>query len=343
MLGSWGKHLVTRNDNDNDKKRPFHFTGWLPNFLLFASFIVLISVCSFVLIEAFLDLHLTHLTVEDIMRQIWEHVETHESIQEGKPSPELKAYLERLGAQNKGVLDSNTISFLFQVFSIALISAGVVLLSRSQRNVRLAGRQARRARDLVAVAKTQAQTASNLVEAARDGTERAQALAENAEALIGDANEAAARAARRTKVYDNKITNLGPFFESRFYSFLLAGDMLSAYQMLSLLRATAGGKRKTQFMIAQARELLTDARNKLVEASRGDVGFDQREYDFLLDLATAAKDNLKKYKFNPVARRNVKDLILLLGEIIRLLDTSPFVERYKEQMAALAADSANTS
>ena len=108
----------------------------LSNILLILMFIVMMFVSSFTIIGAFRNLLDTNNKIENVLNDLYKDSKNNPLIQEGKLSPIYKAYIERLEYKSKGMLDSSTISFLFQIFSLALISAGVYLLSRSHRNLK---------------------------------------------------------------------------------------------------------------------------------------------------------------------------------------------------------------
>ena len=48
-----------------------------------------------------------------------------------------KSYLDQLEAKSSSTLDANTISFLFQLFTISLVGVGIYLLSESHKNLNL--------------------------------------------------------------------------------------------------------------------------------------------------------------------------------------------------------------
>ena len=55
-----------------------------------------------------------------------------------KIDPNQSVYLQQLKLRSRSMLDSNTISFLFQIFALALVSAGAYVLARAQKNLRKA-------------------------------------------------------------------------------------------------------------------------------------------------------------------------------------------------------------
>jgi uncharacterized protein (UPF0333 family) len=114
------------------------FMEGLGNLLLILMFIVIMVVNAYVLIAAFSNLQLTNYNIERTIMKIYNHLPKYSMKKKCELKTSHKANIERLQAQAKGTLDSSTISFLFQVFTLALISAGVYILKRSSSNVRAA-------------------------------------------------------------------------------------------------------------------------------------------------------------------------------------------------------------
>jgi len=109
--------------------------GKLGNHLLGFMLITVTVVGCLVIITAFLNLLYTNAKLGIILIKIEEHFQKNSVESDEKLTPLAESYLERLGAGSKGMLSSNVIAFLFQIFSIGLISAGIYILSKSQENV----------------------------------------------------------------------------------------------------------------------------------------------------------------------------------------------------------------
>ncbi len=107
----------------------------LGDILLFIMFLTVMIVSSLTVVAAFWNMRSSTEAVEIRMVEITKQLEEHPVSNNGAVPPELVAVIDRLGSQAAGVIDSSTMSFLFSVFCLALVSAGVYLLSRSQKNV----------------------------------------------------------------------------------------------------------------------------------------------------------------------------------------------------------------
>ncbi|MCP4213729.1 MAG: hypothetical protein GY765_03685 [bacterium] len=105
--------------------------------LLTILFVVMIFLFSLILVVSAINLVTTNQGVKETLLQIPVTLRNDALIKpDGTLSPKAKAYIDQLESKSKETLDSNTISFLFQVFALALVTVGVYLLSRSNENYR---------------------------------------------------------------------------------------------------------------------------------------------------------------------------------------------------------------
>ncbi len=117
----------------------------LGNALLIIMFIVIMVVGSLAILSAYSSLQLSNKLIDVTLTEISSHLENHKVPEGSELSPQLIAYREQIRSESKGLLDSSTISFLFQIFSLSLVSAGIYLLSRSRANLQNADRKSKAA------------------------------------------------------------------------------------------------------------------------------------------------------------------------------------------------------
>ncbi len=296
------------------------FTEFVFSLLLICSLVLVLVVGGFVLYDALLDLMETNSTVETIMEEMVTELKEQrgkedkeiEPKQRGKTYEELettlKTHVERIEAQSKGVIDSNTISFLFVVFSVGLLSGGVYLLRNSQINVDEAKKTAAKAASDAKAAKKAFQAA---LEKDRD--------------------------------YREKVRNLGSTLQSRLYCGVFCTHLLNTYQAVMQLVPPEDDSR-TQLLsgfVVRTREAVPLAHRILKEADKREAGMDEPEHTLLYDMATNARAKLRNFRqqnqelASPI---NVDDIILHLDQILAILNSSPWVERYEEQMKALLGE-----
>jgi hypothetical protein len=122
---------------DGKGNKEFISLGKLGHGVVVFMLVIIIALCIYILIEALTGVKETYRNVEEVIKQIPLASKNELLFNEnGILKPSAKAYLTQLESRSRCTLDSGTISFLFQVFAIALVSAGVYLLSRSYENFR---------------------------------------------------------------------------------------------------------------------------------------------------------------------------------------------------------------
>ncbi len=115
---------------------------WVPTWLLLIVFVVTIAVGGIVMLAAFADLVGVNWKVDRTLSEIRDCVAGVDSKQPNAspPSPPVSDLVLRTGAERlkdltAGALHSSVIAFLFQVFSITLVGAGVFLLRRTHQDL----------------------------------------------------------------------------------------------------------------------------------------------------------------------------------------------------------------
>lgn len=92
----------------------------------------MIIVCMVVISDAYISLRYTNLHISNVMTEAVLKVSSDTSF---VSKQQAKAYLDQLEAKSSSTLDSSTISFLFQLFTIALVGACIYLFSESHKNL----------------------------------------------------------------------------------------------------------------------------------------------------------------------------------------------------------------
>ncbi len=113
----------------------------LGSFLLIVMFIVMMITSSSAIISAYYNLQLTNKRIQLSIKNALNRIKEHSNPTNGELIQSEIVRLMQLQSKSKGTLDSSTISFLFQVFTLALISAGVYILKRSFSNIRSSERK----------------------------------------------------------------------------------------------------------------------------------------------------------------------------------------------------------
>ena len=105
--------------------------------LMKTMFILIIIICCFVILISFFNLTYTNYKIIEVLEKINSSITSEIFLTEtGKTKDWAEAFYTKIESLSDGILNSNNISFLFQLFSIGLISAGVYLLNRSNNIVK---------------------------------------------------------------------------------------------------------------------------------------------------------------------------------------------------------------
>ncbi len=134
----------------------------LGSFLMISMFIVVLLVVSITVVAAYWDLQETNQRIVEMLGNISDYLDMISKTEKKETASQFKAFLEQLKTRVKGTLDSSTISFLFQVFAVALLSSGVYLLSRSHRHLRMVEGKAREIAKFIESSSTSSAMEGNL-------------------------------------------------------------------------------------------------------------------------------------------------------------------------------------
>ena len=91
--------------------------------------LILILICTFIVLStALTNIHYSSKRINIVITDALSYLVNNNSKFEDNIPETAKSYIEDLKAQGKIGIDSNTVTFLFQIFSVSLISIGVYLL-----------------------------------------------------------------------------------------------------------------------------------------------------------------------------------------------------------------------
>ncbi|TKJ40014.1 hypothetical protein CEE37_09770 [candidate division LCP-89 bacterium B3_LCP] len=121
--------------------------------LLIISFVIVLFISTLAILSGYGSLRLANDMVEQTCLQISDIINKTADVTGGKLTSADSTFIEnslhRLECNTKGLLDSSTIAFLFQLFTFILVSAGIYLLTQSQKNLRNAEKMARTTKKFV--------------------------------------------------------------------------------------------------------------------------------------------------------------------------------------------------
>ena len=113
-------------------------TDRLAGCVLYLMFFLLLGVGALLLCFAFADLLASDRAARSILSEIRTRSGEQAVANAEQIEPWAEALADRLASLTNGALGYHTMAFLFQVFSVALVGAGVYLLNRSFKNLRRA-------------------------------------------------------------------------------------------------------------------------------------------------------------------------------------------------------------
>lgn len=105
----------------------------LGNILLIIIFTLMIIISGFGMLGALTNFQHTNENIRQTIGEVKKDMK--KLIDKKKLAPSETVLVERLETAGRGILDANLMSFLFQFYSIVLVSAGVYLLTRSKANI----------------------------------------------------------------------------------------------------------------------------------------------------------------------------------------------------------------
>ena len=123
----------------HQKKRTFNRNSlfrYISTIFFYAAISAFVLISFFAILSAFGSYRLTCAMIETTLDDISETLKKGDSVENGQISPALLSYKEKLHAETKGILDSGTISFLFQIISIVLFSIGFYILAQIFENMK---------------------------------------------------------------------------------------------------------------------------------------------------------------------------------------------------------------
>lgn len=100
----------------------------IANYLLIIMFLIILISSTILLLTAVININYTSKRITSIVAEAVEQIISMNKINQQVAQQNLDEYLDHLKAQSKIGIESSTISFLFQIFSISLITIGVYLL-----------------------------------------------------------------------------------------------------------------------------------------------------------------------------------------------------------------------
>jgi len=246
----------------------------------------ILLVSCLIIVVALFDFFTTNIRITQTMLRIRETIEAKSLTKDGKLEPWAEAFKDRLEALSKGAMESNTVSFLFQIFSVALVGSGAYLLNRSHENVRI------------------------MEEESEAYSEKSGAMRIEIETVRSDLAELS------TGIEETKRTS-----ENRLLISIFSGQLLNAYQTLSILR-TASDTHQVGFLLSQGRESVAQASRSISEIRRQEVIFRSMELSHLLDIAIGTRDNLSRVQDE--VRSNSADILVSAENIVKMLQVWPF-------------------
>jgi hypothetical protein len=119
------------------------------SFLTAVMAFVIVGLLAFVLLAAFWDLEILSERVESLLRESLEYLQIAQVTDEARRT--MGGYLERLKAASTEAMQAHTIAFLFQVFSVALISLGAYLVVRCKKDVEVSEVNVRKVKESVSL------------------------------------------------------------------------------------------------------------------------------------------------------------------------------------------------
>ncbi|MCP4705911.1 MAG: hypothetical protein GY865_15030 [candidate division Zixibacteria bacterium] len=112
------------------------FSRKLGNTLLTIMFLMVMIISCLSITSSYSSLQLSIQMLDVTYLEISRHLQEQTPLnKDGNLSPALEAFRKQLKSDTSGVLESSTISFLFTILSLTLVTAGVYLLSRAHSNI----------------------------------------------------------------------------------------------------------------------------------------------------------------------------------------------------------------
>lgn len=134
---------------------------WLVTAFMLVMLVVVLFVSGGLLLDAFGNYKAGIRELITFIEQSWADLQAKSG--SGMTQEQLRLYRDQIEAAVEQDVDKTTMSFLFQIYTAALISAGVFVLSRSRRTVEEAKRETAKASDHVQASVGAIEDASNCI------------------------------------------------------------------------------------------------------------------------------------------------------------------------------------
>lgn len=333
--------------------------------LLYIGFVLLLVACTTVLIAA-LENHCYSLErLEPIMTRALQQVKLLDSAGTDL-SASTKAALAQLDAEQKKTIDSNTLTFLFEMFAISVVVIAGYLLKVTQDkvqdtdvardNAEKAAMSAEKSRNEASEANASAQTAVSAAKEAIVTARQTEASAEESEKEASEAIAAAQAAlsaaqesvvtARQTEAATREVVRnafqimnrMGPFVSDVGETFVTSSlFQLARYATDRLCDADMAQLGRLKPAVVDSYTFL----RRRLERISNSVGINQAVYDSFLDQVVFWRESLRIYGSGLASQADqgsVKELIADCDQIVGLLRQGNFVATYNRNLATLTAD-----
>ncbi len=107
-------------------------------------FFIVIVISIIILFDSYNDLVTSNKKVLSLLTEISVHITNNPLLQDSTLTPQVKAFVNQLDYSSKGILESNTVVFIFQIFSLVIVSIGGFILSYALKNVETAQKDVNR-------------------------------------------------------------------------------------------------------------------------------------------------------------------------------------------------------
>lgn len=268
------------------------------NCVLTVMFVLMIMVCTFMVIFAFCNHHITVLALKGTLQDIVQIAPLVSQERAGQISPEGKALLAELKSQSKTVMDSNTVSFLFQVLLLSVVTVAAYLLFRSH-----------------------------------DALTRAQRNLEEAQRNLQQSEAGAKRVERGLR---GTLGSIRPFFEGASSALAIAAHYSNIQQMVAGLHIATEEEREP--LVPWIRESFSGLEERLNVAREDRHGIEPSLYDyFMLDVADKIEKNLELLPIGKEDREvsGIADLAARSRRCLDLLRGAKFKDWYNQNISGL--------
>lgn len=274
----------------------------LEHWVLMIMFLMMVFISASVMIFAFCNHRMAILMLEDTLCDIAENPTLTSPAKPREISSEGKAYIAELKSQSKAIMDSNTVSFLFQVLLLCIVTVAAYLLFRSY--------------DALKIAQMNLDEAQEDLEKTEENTREAQ----------GSLKET--------------LATIRPFFEGASSSLAIASHYSNIQQMVAALYGA--GHEERDALVSWIRDSFNGLEERLNTAKDKHHGIEPSLYDyFMLDIADKIDKKLGGLPGTQEEREKsgIADLSARSERCLALLRSGKFEEWYTEKIAGLGRSS----